>query len=394
VTPILTRRTAPSRTLERLYRHHARDVYRTALALLRNPQEAEDATQTAFLNAYRALMRGEKPREPRSWMLAIVHNVVRMRHRTLSRRPSEVPFEEEHEPASLEMPVDLEPVLEALSRLPLNQRAAIVMREVEGRSYAEIASVLGVTVSSVEALIFRARRNLRMNREALGVLSLAPLPASLMAASGASVGGIAALVGSDAVLKAAAVVVAGVVVGGAAIHAGAHAEAGTDRRPGPAVHRAAAPAAPPTAAYPDAVVVSPQLRHVRHRPAAAREAPVVVFTPVAATSGGPSTPAHPRVAAAVPKPAPEAPTAPTADPRRPASPPPTPRTPPETPPAQPPATTSPTPGVTPPLPVELPLELPAVPTLQLPVQAPQLPSLPVAPPAVATPILPPVAPLP
>src|SRR3954471_15770745 len=197
MTPILARKPAPTRTLERLYRHHAGDVYRTALALLRNPEEAEDATQTAFLNAYRALMRGEKPREPKSWMLAIVHNVVRMRHRTLSRRPSEVPFEEQHEPVAAEMAVDLEPVLEALSRLPLNQRAAIVMREVEGRTYAEIASVLGVTVSSVEALIFRARRNLRMNREALGVLSLAPVPTSLMAASGAGVGGIAAFAGSD-----------------------------------------------------------------------------------------------------------------------------------------------------------------------------------------------------
>src|SRR3954464_11819882 len=115
MTPILARKPAPTRTLERLYRHHAGDVYRTAIALLRNPQEAEDATQTAFLNAYRALMRGEKPRDSRSWMLAIAHNVVRMRNRPLSRRPSELPFDVEPEPATEETPIDLEPVLEALS---------------------------------------------------------------------------------------------------------------------------------------------------------------------------------------------------------------------------------------------------------------------------------------
>src|SRR5207247_3216215 len=49
----------------------------------------------------------------------------------------------------------------ALSQLPANQRAAVVMRELEGCSYAEIAEVLGISVSALEALLFRARRALR-----------------------------------------------------------------------------------------------------------------------------------------------------------------------------------------------------------------------------------------
>jgi anti-sigma factor RsiW len=59
-----------------------------------------------------------------------------------------------------------EDIKRALSHLALNQRAALVMRELEGRSYAEIADLLGVTVSAVETLIFRARRALREQLEA------------------------------------------------------------------------------------------------------------------------------------------------------------------------------------------------------------------------------------
>ena len=62
---------------------------------------------------------------------------------------------------------DIEAVLRALGRLPFNQRAALVMRELEGRSYSEIADTLGVSVPAVETLIFRARRSLRVRAAAL-----------------------------------------------------------------------------------------------------------------------------------------------------------------------------------------------------------------------------------
>ena len=179
MAPLLARRPAYDRTFERLYRHHAGDVYRYALALLRDPTEAEDATQTAFMNAYRALVRGEEPRAPKAWLLAIVHNVCRMRRRSLARRPREVPLDDHPIAAVEDERPRLDVVLAALAELPLNQRAALVMREVEGRSYREIADVLDVSTSAVEALIFRARRRLRVRRDALGALAAAPLPASL-----------------------------------------------------------------------------------------------------------------------------------------------------------------------------------------------------------------------
>src|SRR5690349_14398216 len=83
---------APSldRSFERLYRRHASSVYRYAYGMLRNRADAEDVTQTAFLNAYRALERGDEPRAPLNWLISIAHNVCLQRFRAAARRPQEV----------------------------------------------------------------------------------------------------------------------------------------------------------------------------------------------------------------------------------------------------------------------------------------------------------------
>jgi RNA polymerase sigma-70 factor (ECF subfamily) len=203
---------------EQLYKAHAREVYQYALALLSNPADAEDVTQTTFLNAYRAFQRGERPHKPHNWLIAIAHNVCRMRWRQAGTRPREVALEEAPEPVALDQEKPkLDEVLTALACLTFNQRSALVMRELEGRSYQEIAELLDVSVSSVEALLFRARRRLQVNRKALGVLTTVPLPGSLTSFLGAG-GGAAAIggtvVGADLVLKAAAVVAAGAVTAG------------------------------------------------------------------------------------------------------------------------------------------------------------------------------------
>jgi RNA polymerase sigma-70 factor, ECF subfamily len=204
---------------ERLYRSYARDVYRYSLAVLRNPADAEDITQTTFLNAYRAYQRGEEPRRPKHWLITIAHNACRSRHLRAVRRPHEVPFEETVAamPVAAEETPKLEELLEALGRLPFNQRAALVMRELEGRSYAEIAETLELSVAAVETLIFRARRALRRDRSLLGVLGSVQLPPSLGSFFGGGGGGAVAggglAVGSGLLAKAALVVAAGVVAG-------------------------------------------------------------------------------------------------------------------------------------------------------------------------------------
>jgi RNA polymerase sigma factor (sigma-70 family) len=166
MTPVLARRLSSERAFERLYRKHAGDVYRYALVVLRNEADAEDVTQTTFMNAYRAMERGERPRQPQNWLITIAHNVCRQRFRQSQRRPNEVVYEEELAEAVVdEDAIGAEDIRRALGHLAFNQRSALVMRELEGRSYQEIAEILGVSVSAVETLIFRARRALREQLE-------------------------------------------------------------------------------------------------------------------------------------------------------------------------------------------------------------------------------------
>jgi RNA polymerase sigma-70 factor (ECF subfamily) len=154
------------RAFERLYKRHVADVYRYALAVLGEPADAEDVTQTTFLNAYRAYQGGQRPHKPQNWLIAIAHNVCRQRFRQAQRRPHEVAFDERiGEPAREESGPTAEDIRRALSQLSPNQRAAIVLRELEGRSYADVAAMLGITTSALETLLFRARRALREQLE-------------------------------------------------------------------------------------------------------------------------------------------------------------------------------------------------------------------------------------
>src|SRR5690242_17762020 len=209
--PVLARDEA----LEELYRQYVKDVYHYALALLRNPADAEDVTQTTFLNAYRAFQRGEEIRKPQNWLIKIAHNVARTRYARISRRVKEVPLEDhvDHLAVAEEEKPNVEGVLRALGRLPFNQRAALIMRELEGRSYIEIADALDVSVPAVETLIFRARRSLKIRTAALRSILAVPLPTSLTQffdGGGAAAGGI----GAGMLIKAAvALVVGGLATG-------------------------------------------------------------------------------------------------------------------------------------------------------------------------------------
>ena len=159
----LPRRGAESE-LDRLYRRHADEVLRYAQLVLRSRPDAEDIVQTTFVRAFRALERGEQVQRPRNWLIKIAHNECR---RFLASRRFDAPLPEtlsaeEHEPGRAEE------LRRALSVLAPAQRQALALRELEGRSYAEIAETLDVSPSAVETLIFRARRAVREQLE-LGV---------------------------------------------------------------------------------------------------------------------------------------------------------------------------------------------------------------------------------
>jgi RNA polymerase sigma factor (sigma-70 family) len=170
--------TRASATLDHLYRQYVGDVYRYTYAVLGNHADAEDVTQTTFVNALRALERGEEPRNPSNWLVVIAHNVVRQRWRQAAARPSEVELVHDLPDASAGDDTELDGLVRALQRIPPAQREALVMRELEGRSYREISELLGLSTSALETLLFRARRSLAEELENLVTCQSAELAMS------------------------------------------------------------------------------------------------------------------------------------------------------------------------------------------------------------------------
>jgi RNA polymerase sigma factor (sigma-70 family) len=166
--------------LEELYRNHVAEVYRYSYAMLGNRADAEDVTQTTFVNALRALERGETPRKPAHWLIAITHNLVRQRFRQDQGRPAPIEFDGDTvvtERAEPDGPTMHELVV-GLQRIPPSQREALVLREFEGRSYKEIQELLGLSSGAVETLLFRARRSLAEELESFVTCELAELAVS------------------------------------------------------------------------------------------------------------------------------------------------------------------------------------------------------------------------
>lgn len=159
-------RLAKTVDFDRLYRRHAASVYRYAFAVLGNQADAEDVTQQTFLNAYRAIAQGTKPRKPEHWLLRIAHNEVRRHFRSTQGKALEVELDERL-PQNVPERTDpsLADVLRALRHLPPAQRSALVMREFEGRSYSEIAEIMNITQAALEGQLFRARRALAEHLE-------------------------------------------------------------------------------------------------------------------------------------------------------------------------------------------------------------------------------------
>jgi RNA polymerase sigma factor (sigma-70 family) len=154
-------RSAKARDFDRLYRRHAATVYRYAYAVLGSSADAEDVTQQTFLNAYRAMEKGTRPRKAENWLVTIAHNELRRHFQTTQRQRLEVELDAEFsQPAPERSDPSVADIVRALQQLPPAQRSALVMREFEGRSYAEVAEIMDVSQSALETLLFRARKSL------------------------------------------------------------------------------------------------------------------------------------------------------------------------------------------------------------------------------------------
>ena len=154
---------------ERLVEEYADRVFNVALRITGDRNDAEDAMQEAFLSAYQGWggFRGES--SPKTWLYRITVNAALMRLR--SRAPTtylSVISDEEDIPdwsttmADIAQRVDLqERLLQGLSQLEPEQRAALVLRDIDGLSTAEAADALDISEQALKSRLHRARSLLR-----------------------------------------------------------------------------------------------------------------------------------------------------------------------------------------------------------------------------------------
>ena len=169
--------------LEALFTRNNRALYHTALRVLGNPEDAEDALQEGLLSAYRNLRRFEGRAQFSTWLTRIVVNAALMRRRSQRARPA-VAFDDlpgEDATPVAERFADAAPnpeqvyagkeltqlVAEHLENLSPVLRSAFVLREVKGLSTEEAARELGVTENTLKARLWRARQQLATRLEHL-----------------------------------------------------------------------------------------------------------------------------------------------------------------------------------------------------------------------------------
>jgi RNA polymerase sigma-70 factor (ECF subfamily) len=160
---------------ERIVLPHLDAAYNLARWLVRHDQDAEDAVQDACVRAHRALDRFQGD-DGRAWLLTIVRNVCHTRLHGAARGGEVESFDEEVHGA-VNLPAQAEAIAwrelrseqlrSALERLPVLFREVLVLHDLEGLRYREIALVAEVPIGTVMSRLARARQRLRVELQAL-----------------------------------------------------------------------------------------------------------------------------------------------------------------------------------------------------------------------------------
>ena len=152
--------------LAALVSQYASTLYRVAFSVLRNASDAEDAVQETFLRVLRRREMLHEVRDQRVWLIRIVWNIVLDRKRRAKTRPETddvaelarvLPAEGLSAEARAVAAQHHAQVLACMEQLPAKEREVLMLSAFEELSGVEIASVLGVTESSVRSRLFRAR---------------------------------------------------------------------------------------------------------------------------------------------------------------------------------------------------------------------------------------------
>lgn len=158
-------------------------VYNLAYRILSEPDAAADATQDAFLSAYKAIRRF-RGGSFKAWLLRIVTNACYDQLRIKQRRPTssldDLPVEADHtsylrdpdeQPDEFVERQELNRVIQAgISILPAEQRVVLVLSDVQGFSYKEIAQITGISLGTVKSRLSRGRAKVRDHLQTQGEL--------------------------------------------------------------------------------------------------------------------------------------------------------------------------------------------------------------------------------
>jgi len=161
------------------------NLYNIALRMTRNVRDAEDLVQEAYLKAFRFFHRFERGTNARAWILTILTNTFRTRYRKKKQEPDMVDFQaienfcladelvkeitasDKSEARGAEAVTEMlkdyvsDDIINALENVPEQFRLAVLLSDVEGFSYHEIAEILDISVGTVKSRIFRGRKILQ-----------------------------------------------------------------------------------------------------------------------------------------------------------------------------------------------------------------------------------------
>lgn len=151
-------------------------VFNTALGIVQNPEDAEDVAQEVFIQVYRSIDQFKGDSRLSTWIYRITTtkalDLIRSKKRKKrfafvtslfgpNNEPVHEPIDFQHPGVVLNKKEQAAILFKAIAQLPENQKVAFNLYKTEELSYQEIAAIMGLSVSAVESLLFRARQNLR-----------------------------------------------------------------------------------------------------------------------------------------------------------------------------------------------------------------------------------------
>ena len=144
---------------------HLSDLYRCAVHLVRDPAEAQDLVQNAYLQAWKAFDRFERGTNCRAWLFKILFNEIRHYRRRWLTSKTVSEFESPLDDFAYEPPLPEEirdeDILAALGKIPAEYREVILLADVHEFAYKEIAETLSIAVGTVMSRLSRGRKQLR-----------------------------------------------------------------------------------------------------------------------------------------------------------------------------------------------------------------------------------------